>query len=149
MDLLSTPKENKIMAVITNDRAAYRILSEKGFWGPDDFLYKEGSCIYFDGIPNEDMEPLNQPAREKMITYLEYLDKNAAEAAARTGRTFQGRARSVDEALQNARYDEEYKFKIRGVHKENTGIESAEPEAVAEMGRKNKFKSKGVSSIAA
>ena len=91
--------------IIPQDRPAYRILSPNGFFGPDDHLYVEGDCIVFEDEPNEDMEPLNDVAREKLKVYLQKLDDLGREAAAKAGRAYAGRARSLDEALATARED--------------------------------------------
>lgn len=40
----------------------------------DDFLWDAGLTIEFDGPPNEQMTPLNEPARERMKAYLQTLE---------------------------------------------------------------------------
>lgn len=91
--------------LITNERPAYRILSEKGFFGPDDHLYHEGDCIYFDGIPNEDFEPLNEPARKQMEDLFASLDAAARKAAEKAGREYSGRPKSLEAAIALSRQD--------------------------------------------
>jgi hypothetical protein len=91
--------------LISNDRPAYRILATAGFYGPDDTLYPEGAAIYFEDEPNEDMEPLNQPAREAMTAYLDKLDRLGEIAAKAAGRAFVGRPRTLDGAIALARED--------------------------------------------
>src|SRR4051812_46919107 len=123
----------------TTERPAYRILATHGFFGPDDNLYDEGECIYFDGEPNEEMEPLNEPAKANMTRYLDKLDNLGAVAAAKTGRHFQGRPRSLEGALMLVRQDEELKLKVRGAEKDlsTVGVERMSPDAIPEVGNAN------------
>ena len=93
------------VVVIRGDRPAYRILAEAGFFGPDCHLYKRGDAIYFDDEPNEEMEPLNELAQKAHRAYFEKLDQGAAEAAAKNGRVFVGRARTLDEKVAFATAD--------------------------------------------
>ena len=55
--------------IIKNDRPAYRVLNPAGFYA-DDYLWKENEELYFDGVPNEELEPLNDKAKEKLTIYL-------------------------------------------------------------------------------
>ena len=50
----------------------YRIIQP--FFGPDHSMYEEGSEIFFDGVPNEGMEALNEPAQVKMKDYIQGLE---------------------------------------------------------------------------
>jgi hypothetical protein len=81
----------------------YRILAEKGFYGPDCHLYVEGDEIYFDGVPNEEMEPLNDPARKRLVEYVEFLDEEGRKTAEKLGYRFVGRPRDLDGALMIAK----------------------------------------------
>lgn len=99
---------------ISNDRPAYRILSPNGFFGPDDHLYQEGEEIFFDGIPNEEMEPLNQFALQRLTEYVEQLDKLAKDASEKLGRPFIGRPRSLDGALAFASEVQRNEMSIMG-----------------------------------
>lgn len=87
---------------IDDSRPAYRILSEHGFFAPNQHLYEQGDSIYFDGEPNEEMEPLNELAKEQLRKLFTKLDAAAELVAKKTGMSFAGRARSLDEALANA-----------------------------------------------
>lgn len=87
------------MSFIDNTKAAYRVLDERGFFSDDDTLYKEGDEIYFDGTPNEQLEPLNQIAHDRLTTYLEELDQLGREAAVKAGRPYNGRPRTLDGGL--------------------------------------------------
>lgn len=82
--------------IISSDRPAYRILGENGFYGPNDHLYREGDTIYFDGEPNEDMEPLNDLARTNLEVFFAKVDEGAKIAAAAHGRSFRQRVRIQD-----------------------------------------------------
>ena len=91
--------------LIPSDRPAYRILSVEGFNGPDDHLYREGDCIIFDGVPNEEMEPLNEIARQRLAEYSAMLDEEARKVAAKFGRTFAARPRTLDGVIAQASAD--------------------------------------------
>lgn len=106
-DLFLTPpqaRQSQQPLIITNDKPAYRVLAERGLFA-DDTLWPAGSVIYFEDEPNEEMEPLNEKAREALKVYLIKLDDLAEEVAKKTGKRFMGRARTLDEALDNARED--------------------------------------------
>lgn len=87
------------MNLVSTDRPAYRILATAGFFGPDDTLYEEGTEIFFDGEPNEEMEPLNESARVKLKALLEKLDNLGRAAAEKAGRPFVSRPRGLDGQL--------------------------------------------------
>lgn len=91
--------------LIPTDRPAYRILSEKGFFGPDCHLYQEGDCLVFDDEPNEEMEPLNDLAREKIKILFDKLDGLAREVAKANGRQFVERPRTLEGAVAMATID--------------------------------------------
>lgn len=105
-ELFQSPPKAKIDPVIPQDKPVYRILSEKGFFGPDDTLHPEGSIIVLFDTPNEDMEPMNELAREALSTYLDYLDECDQELAKANGRKFAPRTRgSKEEIMANAHAD--------------------------------------------
>lgn len=52
----------------------YQILNSPGFFGPDDSLYEQGRIIDYTGVPNEQMLPLNEPAKKMMDAYLDGLE---------------------------------------------------------------------------
>lgn len=84
----------------STERPIYRILSVAGFFGPDDHLHKEGSEIYFDGEPNEDMEPLNVAASQQMEKFFDKLEASARKIAAKAGIEYTGRPRSLEAAVE-------------------------------------------------
>lgn len=51
----------------------------------DDMYIEEGRVIDFDGTPNDQMEPMNEPARVKMEAYIKSLN-DGARAAGRDSR---------------------------------------------------------------
>lgn len=123
--------------VLTNDRPAYKILGEKGFFGPDDHLYVFGEMIYFDDEPNMDMEPLNPMARERMKDYLSKLDDLGRAAAKHFGRPYQGLATNLDEAV--AQSSEDYR-RVQSV---------GNPNGVAVMKSDKRSKNNGIQRVAA
>lgn len=133
------------MMELDNTRPAFRILAVAGFYGPDDHLYQEGEEIYYEGEPNEEMEPLNQLARERMVVYLEKLDALAKEAAVKKGIPFNGRPRTLDGAVAFAREIERAQVPVMG-HvgpRKEAGIEKVEKEAIPETGGINPKRGRG------
>lgn len=132
--------------VISGERSAYKILGEKGFFGPDDHLYTSGEMIYFDDEPNQDMEPLNDLARGKMREYIEKLDRLGREAAEKFGRPYTGLASTLDAAIEQSTEDARRVMSIsnpNGValmksdkRAKNTGIERVAEEDVPETNGK-------------
>ena len=114
--------------IIDQTRPAYRILTPapKGFFGPDDNLYREGECIYFDGEPNEEMEPLNELAYKNMEKFLDKLDTLARAVAEKLGRPYVGRPRSLDGAYELASAVQKADLPVMGVKKDNTNIKKIE-----------------------
>lgn len=93
-----------ISAPITSERAAYRVINPVGFF-VDDTLYttdERGNPaeLYYDGEPNEGLEPINELARKRMNDFLEKLDNLAREAATKAGRQFSGRPKTLDGAYE-------------------------------------------------
>lgn len=132
---------------ISNLTPAFRILSMHGFFGPDDHLYNEGEEIYFDGEPNEEMEPLNELGRQKLTAYLEKLDTLAKEVATKTGRPFSGRPRNLEGAIQLATEVERSKVVVMGhLNKDRTTsdyIERVDGDNVPETGSINPKRGRG------
>lgn len=120
------------MTLIDSGRPAYRILSSTGFYGPDDHLYGEGSEVYFDGEPNEEMEPLNELARLKIVQFIDKLEREARTAAEKLGKVFSGRPKSQDGGYQLATELQRSGMAIMGVKKGDQGIEKLEAEEVPE-----------------
>lgn len=125
---------------IDNTRAAYRVLDPNGFY-VDDALYSldengEPMCIYFDGVPNEQLEPLNELAHDRLNSYLEHLDSLAKTAAEKMGRPFVGRPRNLDGALELATMIQKEGQAIMGVRRETSTVERIESHATPETGRK-------------
>lgn len=91
--------------LIPTDRPAYRVLSDKGFFGPDCHLYEEGDCLVLDGEPNEEMEPLNELARKEMAKLFDKLDALGRAVAEKNGRAFAERPRDLEGAVAIATMD--------------------------------------------
>lgn len=102
-----TPMPPRVMApvVIPQDVPVYRVKNDKGFFGPDDHLYKEGEMIVFLDTPNPEFEPLNDLARQKMKEYLEFLDEKGMEAAAKAGKSYISLADAFENSYELARQD--------------------------------------------
>lgn len=124
------------MSNIDTSRAAYRVLAVSGFFGPDDHLYELDSELYFDGEPNEELEPLNEVARERLNTYLEKLDALGREAAAKVGKSYAGRPRTFDGALELASAVQRSETAIMGHLKSKnvTSVERIGAEPIPETG---------------
>ncbi len=129
--------------MIDNTRAAYRILAATGFFGPDDHLYimdAEGNYpeIYFDGTPNEEMEPLNELAKTRYVAEMERLDNLGRLAAEKAGRSYAGRPRDLDGAVVIATAIARDSMKIQGAPKANVTIESVQSEETPDTGRRRR-----------
>lgn len=133
--------------MIDNIRPAYRILDPNGFYGPNDTLFIEDENgyaeIYFDGEPNDQMEPLNEPARQKMEIYLNKLDNLGREAAEKAGRAFAGRPRNLDGALELATAVARSAMPIMGARKEVDSVERIGDSSVPEVGSSNPKRGRG------
>lgn len=55
----------------------YKLL--KPFYA-DDTLFPEGAVVSFLGTPNEQMEPLNEPAKQKFAEFIKRVEDGAAAA---------------------------------------------------------------------
>jgi hypothetical protein len=115
------------MAIISPDRAAYRVLNVAGFYA-DDHLFPVESKIYFDGTPNEDLEPLNELAFKRLKEYVEHLDNLGREAAQKAGKPFVGRPRSLDGQLELATAVQRAEQSIMGVKRSSSTAETIEDE---------------------
>lgn len=122
------------MNFIDNSKAAYRVLDPNGFFSDDDTLYAEGSEIYFDGTPNDQLEPLNQLAKDRLVKYLEDLDTLGREAAQKLGRPFTGRPRSLDGALALATALQKAEQGVIGTRQKNTTTETIQEGSVSDTG---------------
>jgi len=136
----SLSKGNKMS--IDNTRPAFRILAASGFYGPDDHLYVEGDEIYYDGEPNEEMEPLNEAARTKMSAYIEKLDASAKAAADKAGKAFVERPKNLDGALALATAVARSEMSIMGVKKDVNIVERVDS-TVEETGTANPKRGRG------
>lgn len=126
-----------------SQRPAYRVLDPAGFYGPDDNLWPENAEIYFDGEPNEQMEPLNVAAHQRLTTYLNRLDDFAKIAAEKAGRPFVGRPRSLDGAIAIATQDMRNSMSIMGKKEEVTSIAPMNKGDVPETGSINAKRARG------
>lgn len=132
------------MQLIDPTRACYRVLAVNGFFGPDDTLYTvdvngDPAVIYYDGEPNEELEPLNQLAVERLTKHLEKLDRLAREASEKLGRPFVGRPRNLDGAISLATELQRQNISMMGMkNKDTSGIERVEAESVPETGGKKR-----------
>ncbi len=102
VELFHTPPRAKSDPAIPQDRPVYRILNEKGFFGPDDSLHPEGAIIVLYDTPNEDMEPLNALAVTALEDYLAGLEESERAVAKSNGKNFLGRRRNKEEMLADA-----------------------------------------------
>lgn len=71
----------------------------------DDTLYDEGTEIYWTACPNEEMEPLNELARDASQKYMEMLDDAGRAVAAARNRAFTGRRDMLDQAIDHSRIE--------------------------------------------
>jgi len=120
------------------ERPAYRILATAGFFGPDDTLYQEGATIYFDGKPCEEMEPLNEAARQKYVAYIEELEAHAKAVAEKLNRPYTGRPRGIDGALEIATAVQRSEMSVLGHRKETSSIETVKDDKTPQISLSNR-----------
>jgi hypothetical protein len=123
--------------IINNLRPAYRVLNPAGFYA-DDYLWKEDETLYFDGEPNEELEPLNDKAKEKLTIYIEKLDDLARKTAEKLGRPYVGRPRDAEGALALARADELKRISLMGNQNKEKTTERIVPDAIPETSQKGR-----------
>lgn len=131
------------MSFTDNTRPVYRVLNPNGFFGPNDHLFKEDEEIVYDGTPNEELEPLNEAAKQKMVAFIENLDSEARKTAEKLGRPFVERPRGIDGALDLATEIQRSNMGIQGTKKGDVGIELATPSVIAETGGINPKRGRG------
>lgn len=129
--------------MIDNTRPAYRVLAVSGFFGPDDHLYELDDMLYFDGEPNDELEPLNEIARDKMEIYLNKLDNLGRAAAEKAGRAYAGRPRNLDGAIELATAVARSSMPIMSAQKEVSSIEKITNADVPEVGTVNPKRGRG------
>jgi len=129
---------------IDGDRPAYRVLAVSGFYADNDHLYPENHVIYYDGEPNEELEPLTPSAEENLTVFLEKLEALGREVAAKLGRAYTGRPRNLDGALSLATAVQRAEMGLMGVKRsESTVVESADKESTPEVGSANSKRPRG------
>ena len=131
---------------IDQTRACYRILNP--FFGPDDTLYSvdqngDPAIVYFDGEPNEEMEPMNKLAEERLSALMEKLDDLGRKAAEKVGRPFVARPRNIDGAIQLATEIQRANMSIMGTKKGDSGIERVESDQTPETGFNGQRRKRG------
>lgn len=125
------------MAQYRTDLPCYRILDVNGFYGDDDHLYPMDSVIYFEGMPNEEMEPMNELARLKMVNYMDELDRKGREAAEKLGKIFVARPRNLDGAIELATSLARSSTPIMGAKEKQSSIQRVEDYETPETGSIN------------
>jgi hypothetical protein len=109
------PPQAAAPIVISDERPAYRITSQAGFFGPDDTLYPEGTMMYWDEQPSLEMQPLNRLAREAKKKYLESLDDLGKIAAEKLGKGYTGYTNAHENAIEIERLNAKQVQVIGGV----------------------------------
>lgn len=109
----------------------------------DDVLWPVDAIINFDGVPNDQMEPLNPPARAKMQVYLEGLEE---------GRIRAGLAKGFDmsdvvlAAMQN-RPREELKINVGAVEMPHKDPDVPMMGTIVQVGQKQRGRPKKVEMV--
>lgn len=84
---------------VRQDVPVYRLLGP--FFSPIDKLHPEGECIAWGGVPNADMEPLNEKARVVLHDYFTEQEQSGRAAAEKAGKAYAGPV-TIDVAIANA-----------------------------------------------
>ncbi len=79
----------------------------------DDTLHLEGEQIAYEGIPNEQMAPLNEPARAKMAELLAHLEECAREKARVMNKPYTGRITDLGDLIIEGRQFEQQKLEAK------------------------------------
>ena len=134
-ELFLTPPRPRIDPAIPQNKPVYRVLDEHGFFGPDHTLHPEGELIVLYDVPNENMEPMNDLAREAFESMLDGLEESSRKVAEANGRHFAGRPRSKEDMLANSSEDARKNMAIMGAKMDTSDrIEGIGPKAVPETG---------------
>jgi hypothetical protein len=137
-ELFLSPPRPVNMPDIPQDRPVFRILDEKGFFGPDDTLYSAGALVVLYDEPSVDMEPLNDLAQTAFNTMLDKLEAGAREVAKKSGKMFIGTPRTKEEMINGASDAARSSASIMGEKKTSKSvkhrIDAVEPGATPEMG---------------
>jgi len=144
--LFLNPPTSRPEPKIPTDRPVYRVLDEKGFFGPDDTLHREGEVIVLWDEPNMEMEPLNEMAKERFEKAATKLELSGREVANFNGRYFAPTATKedmIDNATSDARRVRSLSNPdgkaIMGAKKDvSDRISSPEQEAIPETGAKHR-----------
>lgn len=82
--------------VIPQEAPVYRLKAP--IFAADDCLYAEGAILQTEDEPNQEMEPLNDLARQRMRDYLAKLDAYGKEVAEKTGKSYAGLVDAFEQA---------------------------------------------------
>lgn len=91
------------MSLQQSELPRYRVLSP--VFLEDEILHKEGTELVYTGVPNEEMEPLNEAARKESLAFVTMLDDAARATAAHFNRPFNGRITDRNEAIATSLED--------------------------------------------
>jgi len=75
------------------DKAAWMV-GGKGFFDQNAKLWRPGECLYFDGVPNADLIPLNKIAYERQQLWMDVMDELDEKVAKAAKKQFVPRART-------------------------------------------------------
>jgi hypothetical protein len=88
---------------MSDELPKYRVLNEQGFYA-DDNLFAEGTEVFYEGIPNQQLEPLNEAAEKKMGEFLVALRAGSKQLSAAAGIPIKDQAiLNEDNAMRLAR----------------------------------------------
>lgn len=105
LGLSPVPPMRQAPVIIPQHVPVYRVLDDKGFFGPNDTLFPRDSIISYVDEPNPEMEPLNSLAEEAMKKYLGRLDKEGRKVAQRNGTAFTSLADAFEQARTMAQQE--------------------------------------------
>jgi len=96
-----TPPKPQVDPVISQDRAAYRILKECFL---DDIMFFPGQLVYWDEEPNKEMQPMNGMAKKASNAFFDKCEREGQKKAAKNSMRYVPLRRPVEEdrALANA-----------------------------------------------
>ena len=135
-ELFLTPPREQRLPSIPKDKPVYRVLDERGFFGPDDTLHPPGSIVVLWDDPNLEMEPLNEMAKERLEKVADTQEESARKMADFNGRYFVA-PRSKNDLLEAATEDAR---RVQSL---------TNPKGVSILGTKNKDVSERITQVGA
>lgn len=84
---ISPPKQMAPIKIRHQDKAAYGVAGQ-GFFDDKSKFWPMGSALYFEGVPNKDLIPLNKLAHERLQAFYNAIDELGERKAKKEGKLY-------------------------------------------------------------